>query len=259
MAKPRASTPSMSAGTVAISSQPSAFAARSVSVTPTGGISATDAQAALAELDSEALKKAANLSDVANAATSLANLGGLAIAGGTMGGALTLAGPPASALEAATKAYADGVPNGMLAGQCILALASTTNLRLDPKNGNKLFVNGAWYTIPAAGVTVSNSGTAANNYGPFLPLANGDTGIQNVASVTFSAASGAGVGALCLARPLLTLPITTVSVAAERDLLNQLPSLPRIVDGACLTWLYFAGAATAASTNFFGSLEAGWG
>jgi phage tail sheath gpL-like len=106
---------------------------------------------------------------------------------------------------------------------------------------------------------ISHSGTAANNYGPFLPLASGDTGVSNVASVTMSAANTAGVMALCLAKPLLTLPLTTVSVAAERDLLNQLPSLPRVMDGACLTWLYFAGAATGASTNFYGAVEFGWG
>lgn len=106
---------------------------------------------------------------------------------------------------------------------------------------------------------ITHSGTAANNYGPFLPLASGDTGVQNVASVTFSAASGSGAGALCLARPITTIPLATVSVSAERDLINQLPSLPQIVDGACLVWLYFSGNATAASTNFYGSLEFGWG
>lgn len=106
---------------------------------------------------------------------------------------------------------------------------------------------------------ISHSGTAANNYGPFLPLASGDTGVKNVASVQFSAASGAGVMALCLARPLATLPITTAGVAAERDFLNQLPSLPRIYDGACLTWIFFAGANVAASSNFSGSLDMAWG
>ena len=90
-------------------------------------------------------------------------------------------------------------------------------------------------------------------------MASGDTGVSNVANVTFSAASGAGSGSLCLARPLLTLPITTASVAAERDLLNQLPSLPRVMDGACLVWLYFSGAATAAASNFYGGIEVGWG
>jgi hypothetical protein len=126
-----------------------------------------------------------------------------------------------------------------------------------PTSGRTLPVTVA---MTASGIVghISHSGTAANNYGPFLPLASGDTGVSNVASVTFSAAN-TGTGALCLARPLLTLPLTTVSVAAERDLLNQLPSLPRVMDDACLTWLYFAGAATGASTNFYGAVEVGWG
>lgn len=105
---------------------------------------------------------------------------------------------------------------------------------------------------------ITHSGTAANNYGPFLPLANGDTGIQSVQTLTLSAASGAGTAALCLGKPLLTIPLTTATVASERDFLNQIPALPEIKDGACLTWLYFAGAATASATNFYGSLEMGW-
>jgi hypothetical protein len=126
-----------------------------------------------------------------------------------------------------------------------------------PTSGRTLPVTVAM-TASAITPHISHSGTAANNYGPFLPLASGDTGVSNVASVTMSAAN-TGTGALCLARPLLTLPITTASVAGERDLLNQLPSLPRVMDGACLTWLYFAGAATGATTNFYGSLEMAWG
>jgi len=126
-----------------------------------------------------------------------------------------------------------------------------------PTGGRALPVTVAMTASAVVG-HISHSGTAANNYGPFLPLASGDTGVSNVASVTFSLAN-TGTGALCLARPLLTLPLTTTSVAAERDLLNQIPSLPRVMDGACLVWLYFAGAATAASTNFYGSVELGWG
>jgi hypothetical protein len=106
---------------------------------------------------------------------------------------------------------------------------------------------------------VTHSGTAANNYGPFLPLAGGDSGVNSVQTVTISAASGAGVGALVLAKPIAKIPITTLGVAAERDLLNQLPSLPQIKDGACLAWMYFAGAATAANTNFFMTTDFVWG
>ena len=106
---------------------------------------------------------------------------------------------------------------------------------------------------------ITHSGTGANNYGPFLPLASGDLGIQSVQSVQLSAASLAGTAALVLYKPLMTIPMTTVSVASERDFLNQIPSLPQVKDGACLTWLYFAGAATAASTNIYGSLDMAWG
>ena len=126
-----------------------------------------------------------------------------------------------------------------------------------PTSGRTLQVTVAMTASAIVG-HISHSGTAANNYGPFLPLASGDTGVSTVASVTFSAAN-TGTGALVLARPLLTLPLTTVGVSAERDLINQLPSLPQVYDGACLTWLIFTGAATVANTNFYGAVEFGWG
>jgi hypothetical protein len=53
--------------------------------------------------------------------------------------------------------------------------------------------------------------------------------------------------------------MTTIGVAAERDLVNQLPSLPRVFDGACLTWLMYAGAATPVTSAFYGHLDLGWG
>jgi hypothetical protein len=168
----------------------------------------------------------------------------------------TLTGTP-------TLRYTNGAGCRLFWVQTTAAGATAHNISLSysnttPTSGRSLPVTVAMTASAIVG-HISHSGTAANNYGPFLPLASGDTGVSNVASVTFSASSGAGAGALCLARPLLTLPITTASVAAERDLLNQLPSLPRVVDGACLVWLYFAGAATGASTNFYGAVEFGWG
>ena len=72
-------------------------------------------------------------------------------------------------------------------------------------------------------------------------------------------AANTGTFALCLAKPLLTIPLTTASVAAERDLVNQLPSLPQVKDGACLVWLYFAGAATGTATNFYTAIDFAWG
>ena len=107
---------------------------------------------------------------------------------------------------------------------------------------------------------IVHSGTAANNYGPFLPLASGDTGIQSVQSIQLSAASGtASTAALVLAKPLAQITLGVASLMTEKDLLNQIPSLPQIKDGACLTWLLGTGAATAASTTFAGQTEFVWG
>ena len=123
--------------------------------------------------------------------------------------------------------------------------------------GNTLPVTVAMTASGIAG-HISHSGVAANNYGPFLPLASGDSGVQNAASVTFSAAN-TGTGALCLARPIAQITLSVAGLMTEKDLLNQIPSLPRIYDGACLVWLWGAGAATAASTTFAGGLETVWG
>lgn len=162
-----------------------------------------------------------------------------------------------------TLRYANGA--GVRAYLAITATSGATAHNLSMSYTNQAGTSGRTLPVTVACTAsaiaphITHSGTAANNYGPFIPLANGDTGIQNVASVTLSAASGAGTAALVLARPLMQLPITTAALAVERDLVNQFPSMPRIYDGACLTWLYFAGAATAASTNFYGSIEGVWG
>jgi len=149
---------------VLIANAPDAFAASSISVTPAGNISATDAQAALEELDSEKLSASGNLAAVADAATALSNLGGVPLDGGTMTGLLTLSGAPTSALHAATKAYADANIAGLSFGQCYFEYVSTTQCRLSRYNGNKLFINGAWREIPSAGVTLSNSGLSASTF-----------------------------------------------------------------------------------------------
>ena len=168
----------------------------------------------------------------------------------------TLTGTP-------TLRYTNGV--GVRASLVITATSGATahNLSMsytdqDGNTGNTLPVT---VSCTASAITphITHSGTAANNYGPFLPLSNGDTGIRSVQSVQLSAASGAGTAALVLYKPIMTIPLVAASIASERDFLNQIPSLPQIKDGACLTWLLFTGAAVAASTNFYGSLEAAYG
>lgn len=118
-------------------------------------------------------------------------------------------------------------------------------------------------TLPTLNATapvgsIPYSGTGAGKYGPFMPLAAGDNGILSTQTINFNATMTSGVMNLVLCKPLLTLPITTVGVAAERDLVNQLPSLPQVYDGACLNWLMYAGANTPVNSAFYGQIQFGW-
>ena len=165
--------------------------------------------------------------------------------------AQTLTGTP-------TLRYANGAGCRLYQVQTAVAGATAQNIACSYTDqggaaGNTLPVTVAMTASAIAG-HISHSGTAANNYGPFLPLASGDTGVQNVATVTMSAAN-TGTFALCLARPLASITLSVLGLMTEKDLLNQIPSLPEIKDGACLVWLWGAGAATAASTTFAGGIE----
>jgi hypothetical protein len=106
---------------------------------------------------------------------------------------------------------------------------------------------------------ISCSGVAAGNFGPFLPLAPGEAGVADIDSALFSAASaGAGFVNIVLCKPLATIPLTAAFYASERDLLNQLPSLPQVKDGACLGFIIFAGAVIPNPCMYQGYLTSVW-
>jgi hypothetical protein len=117
-------------------------------------------------------------------------------------------------------------------------------------------------TADAYATRILHSGNAAGRYGAFLPKQGGDTGIKSIESFTWSAGTaytGTGVVALCVARPLLDIALPVTGMWSERDLVNQLPSLPRIYDGACLTWLLFGTGATTTASPFTSTIDVGWG
>jgi hypothetical protein len=126
---------------------------------------------------------------------------------------------------------------------------------------NQAGVAGRTMPITVSAVTTAvqshivHSDPSAGKYFPFLPLASGDTGIRSVQSIQLSATMTSGSMALVLCKPLTSLPLTTAGVMAERNLMTQLPSLPRIYDGANLNMLFFTAAATATSTPLIGYIE----
>jgi hypothetical protein len=117
-------------------------------------------------------------------------------------------------------------------------------------------------TADATAGRIIHSGNAAGRYGPFLPLQGGDTGIARINSFTFSNPTnytGTGVLALCVMRPLLDLPVPVSGMWSERDLVNQLPSLPKVEDGACLTWLLFTTGGTTNLSPVTFAIDFAWG
>lgn len=109
---------------------------------------------------------------------------------------------------------------------------------------------------------ILHSGNAAGRFGPFLPKQGGDDSIARINSFTWSggtAYTGSGVVALCIARPLLDIALPVTGMYSERDLVNQLPSLPKVQDGACLVWLLFGTGATTNNSPFAPVLDFAWG
>lgn len=114
-------------------------------------------------------------------------------------------------------------------------------------------------TAVAPLLTVPYSGTGSGKFGPFFPLQGPDAGIRSIQNIILAGAGvTTGVYNLVYAKPLLTLPMTTLGVAAERDLVNQLPSMPRVYDGACLAWLCYTQAVIPNNSPFYGHIDFGW-
>jgi hypothetical protein len=79
-----------------------------------------------------------------------------------------------------------------------------------------------------------------------LPLAVGDTGVQGVTSITLAGTTGTvGDFGVTVARPLLSIPVSTNAVLGTKDLISGFPAMLPIEAGACLSLAWLANATTA--------------
>lgn len=127
--------------------------------------------------------------------------------------------------------------------------------------GRSIGVTVGMAATPVTGM-IPHSGNAATRYAPFLPLAAGDTGIRDLEAFTFSggtAYTGTGQLVLHLVRPLWQIPIPASGILTERDFVNQLPSLPKIPDGACLRFLLFQTGATTTTSPLIVAADYAYG
>jgi hypothetical protein len=148
------------------------------------------------------------------------------------------------------------------AGGPNISALTYTNSNSTPATGKSIP-----YTVSTAATppvtSIIHSGNAANRFQPFLPLAAGDTGVADIEAFTLSGGVAyTGTSSVLVLHhvvPLLTIPVLASGVAAERDLVNQLPSMPRVRDGAHLKWLMYSTGATSANSPLVTSLDFGWG
>jgi hypothetical protein len=142
--------------------------------------------------------------------------------------------------------------------------AATPNLSLGYTNSVQVASRATPIVLPVGKTAASNSliiytgATGAGKYNYQVPLQGGDAGIAQIDTIQNSTSYLSGTYSVAMVREIARLPVTTLGVASERDLLNQLPSLPRIYDGAALYWLWISGVATPTNSAFSGYIQTIW-
>jgi hypothetical protein len=173
-------------------------------------------------------------------------------------------GTPVNTLTCRWPRYSTGAGVDILAYNLVaFGTAGTSNHTINYTNSAGTGSRQTPATLPASPTsvpifTIPYSGTAAGRYGPGFPRQSTDAGVQSIQSYVTSGNLANGALAVLAYKPLLTLPITTIGVASERDLVNQLPSMPRVYDGACLMWLVYTQVAIPNNTAYYGHLDFGW-
>jgi len=187
-----------------------------------------------------------------------------AIAGTTIN--LTTDGTATITMQVRNPRYSDGVGVQALLVASTAGTAGTGTFQLTYTNaaGTAAKVTPTSPALPTNTavsplLSIPYSGTGAGKYGPFFPLAAADTGIRSIQNIILGTAGvTTGVYNICMVKPLLTLPLSVIGVAAERDLVNQIPSMPRVYDGACLQWLIYTQVAVPNNTAYYGHIDFGW-
>ena len=139
--------------------------------------------------------------------------------------------------------------------------AATPNLSLNYTNSSQTASRATPTVLPVGKTAASNShiiytgATGAGKYNYAVPRASGDSGIASIEGIRNATSYVSGSYTVALYKELARFPVTTLGVAAERDFLNQLPSLPRVYDGAALYFVIGSGAATPANSAFSGHLD----
>ncbi len=142
--------------------------------------------------------------------------------------------------------------------------AATPNLSLGYTNSAQATSRATPTVLPVGKTAASNShiiytgATGAGKYNYQVPLQSGDAGIAEVNTIQNATSYVSGEYSVALLKEIARFPLSTLGLAAERNLVFEMPSLPRIYDGAALYFLVGSGVATPANSAFSGHLEFVW-
>ena len=143
--------------------------------------------------------------------------------------------------------------------------AATPNLSLGYTNSAQTASRATPTVLPIGKSAATNShilytgATGTGKYNYTMPLQSGDAGIAEINTLQNTISYGAGEYSVAMVKELARFPLSTLGLAAERNFLFEMPSLPRIYDGAALYWLYGSGVGTVAGSAFSGNLDFVWG
>lgn len=143
--------------------------------------------------------------------------------------------------------------------------AATPNLSLGYTNSAQTASRATPTVLPVGKSAASNShiiytgATGAGKYNYMVPLQSGDAGIAQVDTIQNSVSYVSGSYTVALIKEITRVPLSTLGLAGERNLLFEYPSMPRIYDGAALYWVVGSGLATPTNSAFSGELNFVWG
>lgn len=143
--------------------------------------------------------------------------------------------------------------------------AATPNLSLGYTNSAQTGSRATPTVLPVGKTAAPNShilytgATGAGKYNYTVPLQSGDAGIAQIDTIQNSVSYLSGEYSVALIKVLGTYPLSTLGLAVDRNHVFELPSMPRIYDGAALYFLWGSGVATPANSAFSGLLQTVWG
>lgn len=142
--------------------------------------------------------------------------------------------------------------------------AATPNLSLGYTNSSQATSRATPTVLPVGKTAATNShilytgATGVGKYNYQVPLQAGDAGIAEINTIQNSTSYVSGSYTVALLKEITRFPISTLGLAAERNCLFEMPSLPRIYDGAALYFVVGSGVATPINSAFSGHLEFVW-